>query len=172
MAVSERQENVEVLRGIAALFVMWFHLTNGNSSFLPNDSLLKMSGAYGYLGVQLFFVISGFIIPYSLALRNYEIAKDGLGFLGRRIVRIEPAYLLSVVLIVALQVASALTPASNAAMPAPGLLESLALHVAYLAPWFAVPWLSPVYWSLAIIFAIIWTRLHSVFGVSRITDAS
>jgi hypothetical protein len=26
----------------------------------------------------------------------------------------------------------------------------LALHFAYLAPWFDVPWLSPVYWSLAI----------------------
>ena len=77
---------------------------------------------------------------------------DGLGFLGRRIVRIEPAYLVSTVLMVVLQATSALTPGSYAAMPASGLAASLALHFAYLAPWFNVPWLSPVYWSLAIEF--------------------
>jgi peptidoglycan/LPS O-acetylase OafA/YrhL len=77
---------------------------------------LKASGTYGYLGVQLFFVISGFVIPYSLSLRSYRIKTDGLGFLGRRIVRIQPAYLVSTVLIVVLQVASALTPCSYAAI--------------------------------------------------------
>src|SRR3954466_1743461 len=106
MVGSERQESVEVLRGIAAFSVMWFHLTNGNNLFLANDSLLKASGAYGYLGVQLFFVISGFIIPYSLSLRTYQIKRDGLAFLGRRIVRIEPAYLVSAIVTVLLQVAS------------------------------------------------------------------
>lgn len=152
MAGSGRQESVEVLRGIAAFLVMWFHLTNGNPSFLPPDSLLKASGAFGYLGVQLFFVISGFIIPYALSLRNYQISTDGLAFLARRIARIEPAYLVSAVLVVILQAASAFTPGSLAAMPASGLVTSLALHFAYLAPWFDVPWLSPVYWSLAIEF--------------------
>ena len=150
MAGSERQESVEILRGIAAFSVMWFHLVNGNASFPAGDGWLRASGAYGYLGVQLFFVISGFVIPYSLARRNYRIAADGLGFLGRRLVRIEPAYLVSVALMVVLQVASALTPGSGAAMPASELAASMVLHVAYLAPWFHVPWLSPVYWSLAI----------------------
>lgn len=153
MVGPERHENVEVLRGIAAFLVMWFHLTNGNVSFLPNGSVLKMSGSYGYLGVQLFFVISGFVIPYSLWRRSYQIGTDGLGFLVRRIVRIEPAYIVSAVIMVVLQVASALIPMSNANMPViSGLATSLALHLAYLAPWFDVPWLSPVYWSLAIEF--------------------
>jgi peptidoglycan/LPS O-acetylase OafA/YrhL len=149
---TEREESVQVLRGIAAFSVMWFHLTNGNGSFLPTDSLLKWSGAYGYLGVQLFFVISGFIIPYSLSHRSYRLNTDGLSFLCRRIVRIEPAYLVSALLMAILQVASALTPGSNALMPASGLGISLILHLAYLAPWFDVAWLSPVYWSLAIEF--------------------
>jgi len=152
MAESERQESVEILRGIAAFSVMWFHLTNGNPSFLLSDSLLKASGAYGYLGVQLFFVISGFIIPFSLSLRSYQFTTDGLGFLGRRIARIEPAYLVSAVLMVLLQLASAFTPGSHATMPTSRLAFSLVLHFAYLAPWFDVRWLSPVYWSLAIEF--------------------
>ncbi len=152
LAGSERYETVEVLRGLAALSVLWFHLTNGNPSFLPNNSLLKSSGAYGYLGADLFFVISGFIIPYSLSVRNYSIHSDGLSFLLRRIVRIEPAYLVSAALMVVGQAASALTPGSNAAMPTSGVIASLALHVVYVAPWLDVPWLSPVYWSLAIEF--------------------
>jgi peptidoglycan/LPS O-acetylase OafA/YrhL len=100
----------------------------------------------------LFFVISGFIIPYSLSLRGYQINTDGLNFLGRRIARIEPAYLVSALLMVVLQVSPAGTPGSHAIIPASGLLASSALHLAYLAPWFGVPWLSPVYWSLAIEF--------------------
>jgi peptidoglycan/LPS O-acetylase OafA/YrhL len=152
MVRSEREESVEVLRGIAAVLVMWFHLTNGNDTFLPEGSLLKTSGAYGYLGVQIFFVISGFIIPFSLSLRSYQFCADGLGFLCRRVVRIEPAYLVSVVLIAVLQVVSALTPASHAAMPDQELARSMLLHFAYLVPWFDIPWLSPVYWSLAIEF--------------------
>src|SRR3978361_1269596 len=134
LAELDRQEAVEVLRGVAAFSVMWFHLTNGNLDFLAPDSWLKASGTYGYLGVQLFFVISGFIIPYSLSLRSYKIRTDGLGFLCRRIVRIEPAYICSLLLVVVLQVASALAPASLAAMPSAELPASLALHLAYLAP--------------------------------------
>ena len=147
-----RIESVEVLRGIAAFAVMWYHLTHGNVSFLPPDSLLKSSGQYGYLGVHLFFVISGFIIPYSLSLRKYDLRTDGLGFFIRRVVRIEPAYLASALLILLLQILSALTPGSYASMPKSDSLMILGVHVAYLAPWFNVPWLSPVYWSFAIEF--------------------
>jgi peptidoglycan/LPS O-acetylase OafA/YrhL len=155
VAGSDRLEGVEILRGIAAFSVMWFHLTCGNAAFLQSGSLLKASGAYGYLGVQLFFVISGFIIPYSLSLRNYRIETEGLGFLARRLVRIEPAYLVSAALMVVLQIISAVTPGTNALMPDRDILRLmtiLALHFAYLASWFNVPWLSPVYWSLAIEF--------------------
>jgi peptidoglycan/LPS O-acetylase OafA/YrhL len=152
MREARRQESAEVLRGIAAFSVMWFHLINHNPPYLDPDGWLKASGAYGYLGVDVFFVISGFIIPYSLEARGYRIATDGLAFLWRRIARIEPAYLISVALMIMLQVASALTPGSHAEMPAGGLMKALALHLAYLAPWFDVPWLSPVYWTLAIEF--------------------
>src|SRR5271156_4737828 len=110
MSASDRRESVEILRGVAAFSVMWFHLTNLNPSPLPANSLLRASGSYGYLGVQLFFVISGFIIPYSLSLRGYQINTDGLNFLGRRIARIEPAYLVSALLMAVVQVAPAYTP--------------------------------------------------------------
>ncbi|ATQ66570.1 MULTISPECIES: acyltransferase family protein [Methylosinus] len=150
MPSSGRVGSVEVLRGIAAFSVMWFHLTNGAPALLPEASLVKQSGAYGWLGVQFFFVISGFVIPYSMALSSYDMRRDGVTFLLRRAARIEPAYLVSALLVVALQFASAL--ATGAPAPGPGIASGLALHVAYLVPWLDRPWLSPVYWSLAIEF--------------------
>ncbi len=81
------------MRGVAAVMVMWFHFT-----FALPDGVLRASGLYGYLGVEVFFVISGFIIPYSMD-RPYRFAKDGLAFIGRRILRLEPPYLMSVLLI-------------------------------------------------------------------------
>jgi peptidoglycan/LPS O-acetylase OafA/YrhL len=142
----ERLQAIEYLRGIAAFAVMWFHFTYR----LP-DGFLRTSGLYGYLGVQVFFVISGFIIPYAMDGRGFRIGRDGLAFVGRRIVRLEPPYLMSIVLILSVQQLAALTPWFGDDVTAHDLYRA-ALHLFYLAPWAGEDWLSPVYWSLAIEF--------------------
>lgn len=72
---------IQYLRGFAALYVVLYHL-NGDFAF----PLL----AYGYLGVQLFFVISGFIITYVHSQdRGFASLKK---FIVRRFTRIYPAY--------------------------------------------------------------------------------
>src|SRR5580698_10448489 len=58
-----RLQAVEYTRGVAAFMVMWFHFT-----YLLPDGVLRASGLYGYLGVEAFFVITGFIIPYPAPL--------------------------------------------------------------------------------------------------------
>jgi peptidoglycan/LPS O-acetylase OafA/YrhL len=143
---SERLQAIEYVRGIAAFAVMWFHFTYR----LP-DGLLRTSGLYGYLGVQAFFVISGFIIPYAMDVRGFRIGRDGLAFVARRIVRLEPPYLMSIVLILAVQQLAALTPWFGNEVSAHDFYRA-ALHLFYLAPWVGEDWLSPVYWSLAIEF--------------------
>ena len=56
----------------------------------------------GYLGVDLFFVISGYVITASLARRPATDFKDfWLGFLGRRVQRLMPALLIFVVVVCA-----------------------------------------------------------------------
>jgi peptidoglycan/LPS O-acetylase OafA/YrhL len=51
---------------------------------------------FGYLGVDVFFVISGFVIPYSLWGREYSL-RQFPRYMIRRAVRLEPPYLASVV---------------------------------------------------------------------------
>ena len=86
---------IDVLRGFAALAVTWFHLTN-----IYEWSWLRHSGNYGWLGVEVFFVLSGFVIPYSIAhtYRGYTHA-DFPSFFVRRVVRLEPPYILSILFV-------------------------------------------------------------------------
>jgi peptidoglycan/LPS O-acetylase OafA/YrhL len=142
----ERLQAVEYVRGMAAFAVMWFHFTYR----LP-DGALRSSGLYGYLGVQAFFVISGFIIPYSMDLRDYRLGRDSLRFIARRIARLEPPYLVSVLLILCVPYLAGLTPWFDGAI-APHDVYRAALHFLYLVPWASEEWFSAVYWSLAIEF--------------------
>ncbi len=75
--------DIDALRALAVLPVVIFHL---NSSWLPG----------GFLGVDVFFVISGFLIT-GLLLRELEQGKvDLLAFWRRRILRILPALIVMV----------------------------------------------------------------------------
>lgn len=89
------------LRGFSAFIVMFSHFTIGFNSlhgylFNPNDSIdifpewfLKYLFVDGALGVAIFFLISGFIIPFSLQ------KKSSLTFLIARAIRIYPVYIVS-----------------------------------------------------------------------------
>lgn len=83
--------NIQILRGVAALAVVLFHLpTFGGRLDLPGapDAFLRNLLASGAAGVDLFFVISGFIMAHVYARR-----PDGPGlFLLRRGLRIVPLY--------------------------------------------------------------------------------
>ncbi len=144
----EKLEIIEVLRGLAALAVTWFHLTNGNPNFL-NDGWIKSSGHYGWLGVEVFFVLSGFIIPYSLWRSNFKLRFDWKKFFLKRAIRLYPAYLISILLIILLWYASSLTP--NFQGEKPNItLTNVFLHIGFLNGISNESWLNPVYWTLGI----------------------
>lgn len=70
---------VDGLRAVAVLSVMIYHL---NSQLLPG----------GFVGVDVFFVISGYVVSKSIAERAFgDVWSYFLGFYARRIVRIVPA---------------------------------------------------------------------------------
>ena len=146
-----RVEVVDLLRGLAALAVAWFHFTNGNAAFLPEGSILKASGRHGWLGVEVFFVLSGFIIPLSMARGGYRLTRDAGRFVVKRLIRLDPPYLASIGLALGLWYASSLAPGFTGT--APDLSgRQLALHLGYLNAFAGEPWLNPVYWTLAVEF--------------------
>lgn len=142
--------SIELLRGIASAMVCFFHLSWGNQRFLPDGALTRKLGTWGWSGVEIFFVISGFIIPYSMYLKNYTLG-DFWVFLKKRVIRIEPPYLISIVLIVLLNFLSTLSPIYRGA---PFTIDwvNLLSHLAYLNVFTGGSWLNPVYWSLAVEF--------------------
>jgi peptidoglycan/LPS O-acetylase OafA/YrhL len=142
--------SLDLLRGLAAVAVCYFHFTHGNPDFLSKENFLYISGRYGFLGVDVFFVISGFVIPYAMYRGSYHIRDFGR-FLAKRVVRIEPPYLISIVLVVLLNWISTLSPYYKGA-PFTINPEALALHLGYLNAFFNFPWVNDVYWTLAIEF--------------------
>lgn len=50
---------------------------------------------YGKYGVEMFFVISGFVIPLSMEKGKYQL-KDYFTFLYKRLIRLHPAYLAAI----------------------------------------------------------------------------
>jgi len=75
-----RFQELDALRGIAAIFVLLFHYSTLNQDVYP---LFK----YGTSGVDLFFIISGFVIFMSVSH-----AKNGWEFLINRLTRLFPTY--------------------------------------------------------------------------------
>ncbi len=133
-----------MLRGLAALAVTWFHLTNTYDA-----GWLRSSSAYGWAGVDVFFVISGFIIPYSISRSSADIGLRRFPmFLARRMARLEPPYLLSILLMLGLWYASSLTPGYRGEPPQFNAGQ-IASHALYLIPLTDFDWLQPVYWTLA-----------------------
>ncbi len=148
MAAGGRIEVLDGLRGFAALSVVWFHLTGGSGLF---TGWIKASGSYGWLGVEAFFVISGFVIPFSMHRGGYRGFSDAGVFMLKRLARLEPPYLASLLLTIGLLYASSATPAFHGSAPDISLGRVL-LHLGYLNVFFARDWFNPVYWTLAVEF--------------------
>ncbi len=75
------------LRGVAALMVIWYHIFEGFATS-PIDQKFN----HGYLAVDFFFILSGFVIGYAYDDRwgNMSIG----GFFKRRLIRLHPMVIL------------------------------------------------------------------------------
>ena len=85
-----RLNNIQALRGIAALLVVLSHLFLIERKYSP-DQLLGDWASFGFIGVDLFFVVSGFIMVH--VAWNYRRGINAcLEFLLARASRIYPLY--------------------------------------------------------------------------------
>jgi peptidoglycan/LPS O-acetylase OafA/YrhL len=99
---------LDVLRGIAVLGVLFYHGFRAEYGELPFTGLRRvivMSTQPGALGVNLFFVLSGFLIT-GILLDSQNRPDYYRRFYARRALRILPAYYSLLVLLVLLHQAS------------------------------------------------------------------
>jgi peptidoglycan/LPS O-acetylase OafA/YrhL len=97
-----RFAHIDALRGIAALLVIWLHVSAAFVHLSP-ETLALGTGFYdvawaidtGRIGVVVFFAISGFVICRSL---NGNIIEGSKKFLIRRLLRLYPAFWVSIML--------------------------------------------------------------------------
>lgn len=84
-------DSIQVLRGIAALYVTIYHLKDVMPEGAPFRKEFEFIFGSGPAGVSLFFVISGFIMVFIT--RNTVLSgRNILRFIAKRLIRIWPAY--------------------------------------------------------------------------------
>jgi exopolysaccharide production protein ExoZ len=88
MAENSKLNNLQTLRAVACLFVVVFHLSGALSSYGYQNWINSYFLKLGASGVDLFFVISGFVMVYIQVHRK----TSPLRFLRNRLLRIAPLY--------------------------------------------------------------------------------
>lgn len=94
---------IQSLRGIAAVLVVLYHLVNAEVIYGRGSRILDGLPRFGFAGVDVFFVISGFVMV-TIASDRFGSLKNAGAFLARRAARILPLYWLYTTLIVAMLV--------------------------------------------------------------------
>ena len=138
MKTGSRVGELDALRGIAAMLVVLFHFTTKYQELFGHSSSLKLAMPWGHLGVNLFFMISGFVIFMTLA-RTCTAAD----FLVSRFSRLYPAY----------WVAVGLTFGLTTLLGLPGKTVGIGAALANLSMvqgFFKVPHVDGVYWTLEV----------------------
>jgi peptidoglycan/LPS O-acetylase OafA/YrhL len=136
-----RLSNLDELRGAAALAVTLFHCCFA-ANFLPDNTILSEIAQFGDKGVQVFFILSGLVIPWSLSLRkyNFNLVKE---FLLRRFIRIQTPYAIALIF----------TILSYLYFINPSLrfdLISILANFIYLVPYTEDSWILNVAWTLGV----------------------
>ena len=90
---SKRLVQVDALRGLAAIAVVLFHYTTRFAELFGVDSMPSLSFPTGHYGVNLFFIISGFVIFMTL-----EKTAEPMDFIVSRFSRLFPAYWVAIFL--------------------------------------------------------------------------
>ncbi|MBI1354106.1 MAG: acyltransferase family protein [Acidobacteria bacterium] len=143
----ERLGNLDVLRALAALIICFYHYLEHDFSRIGAVATVLQ---HGPLAVDVFFVVSGFVIPLALARVNFRLA-DSKSFLAARMVRLYPAYAVTAVLAIALWYLGSHTPGFRG-KPFDVSAAQLAAHALLACDLVRLPWVTPVFWTLAIEF--------------------
>lgn len=143
---SDKLGTIELIRGVAAISVCLYHFKETNIDYNGSSLILKQIFAQAGLGIIAFFVVSGFIIPYSLIKANYT-TSNFFKFFARRCTRIEPPYLVTMLLGIAVFYFSSKSAMFNG-KPFDITWQQTLLHVGYLPEHFGYNWIVAPFWTL------------------------
>jgi peptidoglycan/LPS O-acetylase OafA/YrhL len=138
---SKRNYLIDILRFLSASWVALFHFNSG----IPYiDNWYRAFCKFGYLGVPVFFVISGYCICIA-----EEHAKTPRSFIVRRFFRIYPPYWFSVLLVCICAVALRIITGANSATALPNSPGDIVATISlYTEPFSTVHTINWVYWTL------------------------
>jgi peptidoglycan/LPS O-acetylase OafA/YrhL len=147
-----RLTSLDVLRFIAAMSVVLYHYTyrRGAEGAAAPLSGLQAVTMHGYLGVDLFFIISGFVVLWSARDRA---PRD---FVRSRALRLFPEFWISVLLS-----AAVFSLFTNITVREMGLGMTL-LNLTMIPQYFGAPYVDGVYWTLGVelkFYGLLWLLL-------------
>ena len=91
LATKSHYAILDGLRGVAALMVVAFHLCEAHAT-----SYLDQKINHGYLAVDFFFLLSGFVIGYAYDDRWTKLSIGG--FIKRRLIRLQPMVVMGMII--------------------------------------------------------------------------
>lgn len=148
----DRLGSLDLLRFVAAMAVVLYHFALAG---VPHGTGHDLSGVqavalHGYLGVELFFVISGFVVLWSAR------GRSPAGFFRSRVLRLYPEFWISVLLS-----AAAFTLLGTEA--GQGIdARVVAANLTMVPQLFGVRYVDDVYWTLGVelkFYALLWLLL-------------
>jgi exopolysaccharide production protein ExoZ len=131
-------KNVQGLRAIAALLVFSVHLNVIEQRFAGSSQFLRFLNPLGEWGVDLFFVISGFVMITS-TWNEFATPAISLRFFLRRLTRVYPPYWIMMIPIVALYIVAP-TMVNGSQAIRPSIPASLLLLPQLGKPLLTVSW--------------------------------
>jgi peptidoglycan/LPS O-acetylase OafA/YrhL len=157
LAHAPRLEVLDGLRGIAVLLVLWYHVWEISWKTIP--SWLQFLPEVGFIGVPLFFFLSGFVIAYPFVRWHWGngTRPSWRDFAWRRFIKIVPSYFLSIAIAYAIGYAQSQQGAAS-------VVQDVVTHALFVHVWFlqSSGTINGVLWTLAVeaqfylLFPLLW----------------
>jgi peptidoglycan/LPS O-acetylase OafA/YrhL len=144
--VNDRLGALDGMRGVAVLLVLWYHIWEISWQPAPVP-WLQWIPETGFIGVHLFFFLSGFVITYPFV--RAQVANEPQPrwehFAWRRFVKIVPSYVISIA--VAYAVGYAATVRAGATPT-----QEIVTHLLFIHTWWQSTYgsINGVLWTLAV----------------------